>query len=51
MVLTAAVVKAYAPIAKHEAQKIFGEDKLVFCDDFAEAIAQVEVIRVCCISV
>ncbi|NEQ67155.1 MAG: UDP-glucose/GDP-mannose dehydrogenase family protein [Symploca sp. SIO2D2] len=39
-----AVVKAYDPIAKHEAQKVFGEDKLVFCDDLSDAIAQVEVI-------
>jgi UDPglucose 6-dehydrogenase/GDP-mannose 6-dehydrogenase len=39
-----ASVKTYDPIAQHEAQKLFGEDKLTYCQSLAQAIENVQVV-------
>lgn len=41
-----AVIKAYDPVAQHEAKKLFGEDQIVLCDELKQAIDQVEAIVV-----
>jgi UDPglucose 6-dehydrogenase len=40
-----AVVTAYDPVARHEAQRLFG-DQVRFSDDLAEAVADVEAVLV-----
>lgn len=39
-----AIVKAYDPVAKHEAQKLFGNHQIVYCDDLAQTFDNVEVV-------
>jgi len=39
-----AIVKAYDPVAKHEAQKLFGNHQIVYCDDLAQTLDNVEVV-------
>jgi len=39
-----AEIKAYDPTAKHEAQKLFGNRHIVFCDDLAQTIENVQAI-------
>ena len=39
-----AVIKAYDPVAKHEAQQLFGGRNIVFCDDLAQTIEEVQAI-------
>jgi len=38
-----AKIKAYDPVAQNEAQKIFGNDKIEYCDDLAKALNSVQV--------
>ena len=37
-------IKAYDPVAKHEAQKLFGNSNIVFCDDLDQTIAEAEAV-------
>jgi UDPglucose 6-dehydrogenase/GDP-mannose 6-dehydrogenase len=37
-------IKAYDPVATPEARKIFGDDRIEYCDDLAETIADAQVI-------
>jgi UDPglucose 6-dehydrogenase/GDP-mannose 6-dehydrogenase len=39
-----AEVKAYDPVAKHEAQKLFGNHQIVYCDDLAQALEDVQAV-------
>lgn len=39
-----AKIKAYDPIARREAETIFGRERIVFCDDLAQALAEAEAI-------
>ena len=39
-----AKIKAYDPVARHAAKKLFGKSDIVFCDDLAQAIENVQVI-------
>ena len=39
-----AIVKAYDPVAKHEAQKLFGNHQIVYCDDLVQTLDNVEVV-------
>jgi len=39
-------VKAYDPIAKHEAQKVLGDDTVEFSEDLTQAIAGVDAIMI-----
>jgi UDPglucose 6-dehydrogenase/GDP-mannose 6-dehydrogenase len=39
-----ASVKAYDPIAQHEAQKLFSEEQLTYCQTLAQAIENVQVV-------
>ncbi len=39
-----AQIKAYDPIASHEAQKIFGNGQIVYCDRLDETLQDVEVV-------
>lgn len=39
-----AEIKAYDPTAKYEAQKLFGNRHIVFCDDLAQTIENVQAI-------
>ncbi len=44
LMIQGAEIKAYDPIAKQEAQKLFGNDGLVLCNDLAQAIDNVQAI-------
>lgn len=37
-------IKAYDPVAKHEAQKLFGNNTIIFCDAINETIEDVDAI-------
>jgi UDPglucose 6-dehydrogenase/GDP-mannose 6-dehydrogenase len=37
-------IKAYDPVAKHEAQKLFGNHQIVYCDDLAQTLENVQVV-------
>lgn len=37
-------IKAYDPVAKHEAQRLFDNSNIVFCDDLAQAIQDVQAV-------
>ena len=37
-------IKAYDPVANNEAQKLFGNDNIVYCDTFYQTIEKVDVI-------
>lgn len=37
-------IKAYDPVAKHEAQKLFGDHQIVYCDDLAQALQNVQAV-------
>ena len=37
-------VKAYDPVANHEARKVFGDSDIVFCDDLAQAVEGVQAV-------
>jgi UDPglucose 6-dehydrogenase/GDP-mannose 6-dehydrogenase len=39
-----AEVKAYDPVAEHEAQRLFGNRDILFCDNLAQAIEDVQAI-------
>ena len=39
-----AKIKAYDPVARHEAQKLFGNCNIVFCDDLYQTINDVQAI-------
>lgn len=39
-----AKIKAYDPVARHGAQKLFGNHNIVFCDDLAQTIQDVQAI-------
>ena len=39
-----AIVKTYDPFAQKEAQKYFGENELLFCDDLTDALDAVEAV-------
>jgi UDPglucose 6-dehydrogenase/GDP-mannose 6-dehydrogenase len=41
-----AKIKAYDPVARHEAEKLFDHQRIVFCDDLAEALAEAEAILI-----
>ena len=44
LLIEGVVVKAYDPVAQYEAQKVFGEDKLVFCEELSQVIDSVQAI-------
>lgn len=44
LMMQGAEIKAYDPIAKHEAQQLFGNDTIVFCNDLTQAIDNVQAI-------
>ena len=37
-------IKAYDPVAKHEAQKLFGNHHIVYCDDLAETLENTQAV-------
>lgn len=39
-----AEIKAYDPVAKHEAQKLFGNHRIVYCDDLVQALQNVQAV-------
>jgi UDPglucose 6-dehydrogenase/GDP-mannose 6-dehydrogenase len=39
-----AKIKAYDPVAKNEAQKLFGDSSIIYCDDLAQTINDVQVV-------
>ncbi|KPL25190.1 MAG: GDP-mannose dehydrogenase [Anaerolineae bacterium SM23_84] len=39
-----AEVKAYDPVAKQEAQKLFGNHQIAYCDDLAQALQNVQAV-------
>jgi UDPglucose 6-dehydrogenase/GDP-mannose 6-dehydrogenase len=39
-----AKIKAYDPAAKHEAQKLFGDNTVVYCEDLVETVRDVQAI-------
>jgi UDPglucose 6-dehydrogenase/GDP-mannose 6-dehydrogenase len=41
-----AVVKAFDPVAKHEAMKLFGSHALTYCDDLKEALKDAEAVLI-----
>ena len=44
LIAQTATIKAYDPVAKREAMKIFGADSIVFCDDLNQAISNADVV-------
>jgi UDPglucose 6-dehydrogenase len=39
-----AEIKAYDPVAKQEAQKLFGNHQIGYCDDLAQALQNVQAV-------
>lgn len=39
-----AVLKAYDPVAKHEAQKLFGNRQITYCDNLAQTLQDAQVV-------
>lgn len=37
-------IKAHDPVAKHEAEKLFGNHQIVYCDDLAETVRDVQAV-------
>ncbi len=37
-------IKAYDPVAKHEARKLFGNRQIVYCDDLAQTLENVQAV-------
>jgi UDPglucose 6-dehydrogenase/GDP-mannose 6-dehydrogenase len=37
-----ALIKAYDPVAMHEARKVFGDDRIQYCNTFQEAVEDVQ---------
>jgi UDPglucose 6-dehydrogenase len=37
-------IKAYDPVAKHEARKLFGNHQIVYCDDLAQTLEDVQAV-------
>ncbi len=44
LLLQEARIKAYDPVAKHEAQKLFDNPNIIFCDNISQTIRDVDVI-------
>jgi UDPglucose 6-dehydrogenase/GDP-mannose 6-dehydrogenase len=36
------LIKAYDPVAMHEARKIYGDDRIQYCNTFQEAVEDVQ---------
>ena len=39
-----ATINAYDPIARHEAEQLFGHDRITYCEDLGQAITDVDAI-------
>lgn len=39
-----AEIKAYDPVARHEAQKLFGHQQITYCEDLSQTIQEVEAV-------
>jgi UDPglucose 6-dehydrogenase/GDP-mannose 6-dehydrogenase len=39
-----AQIKAHDPVARHEAEKLFGNHQIVYCDDLAETVQDVQAV-------
>jgi UDPglucose 6-dehydrogenase/GDP-mannose 6-dehydrogenase len=44
LLIEGAKIKAYDPVAKYEARKLFGDDTIIFCDAINETIEDVDAI-------